>query len=424
MAFRFIHTADIHLDSPLKTLASRNENLADLLSEASRTVFSRIIDLCLEEKVNALFIAGDLYDGAQTSMKTARFLVVQLLRLESADIKTFIIRGNHDAESRITRELSFPPLVHLFDGRGGVVSCSSSSAFPVSIHGMSFNKPHASESLVPKYKEPISGAFNIGLLHTSLNGSIGHDPYAPCTEKELWDKGFDYWALGHIHQRFSVILQNKAIVMPGIPQGRDVNESGRKSVTLGTVQDDRTLKLEERFVQVAEFQRISISLDRITDWQTMLHSVEEALEKTKSQCTAEHLIARVHLTGSTELAWRLRRDTDLLLEEIRVYGEKVGRTHIDKITVFCEADHPATDETGDTTLELRNLIGDTIISSQGFHDDMNKLAYSLISQLPPDARDLFGKTEEELEAHIQDWTQEGVENVLSSLRKPGTEQRR
>ncbi len=111
MAFRFVHTADVHLDSPLRTLALREPALAELIGGATRRAFVAIVELCLAEKVDALMIAGDLYDGEQTSMKTARFLADQLRRLHEAEIPTFVIRGNHDAESRITRELTLPDSV-------------------------------------------------------------------------------------------------------------------------------------------------------------------------------------------------------------------------------------------------------------------------------------------------------------------------
>jgi len=114
MAFRFVHTADIHLDSPLRTLALREPELAGLIGGATRKAFAAIVDLCLAEQVDALLISGDLYDGEQTSMKTARFLADQLRRLHEAGIATFVIRGNHDAESRITRELTLPESVKVF----------------------------------------------------------------------------------------------------------------------------------------------------------------------------------------------------------------------------------------------------------------------------------------------------------------------
>ena len=155
-AYRFVHAADIHLDSPLRSLALRDPALADFIGNASRQVFVRIIDLCLEEQVQALLLAGDLYDGDQTSMKTARFLGEQLRRLDAAGIRTFIIRGNHDALSRITKELVFPPNVHLFGGRAEAVEVERGRGErSIVMHGLSFAKPHAPEGLLAKYRPPV-----------------------------------------------------------------------------------------------------------------------------------------------------------------------------------------------------------------------------------------------------------------------------
>ena len=180
-AYRFVHAADLHLDSPLRSLALRDPDLAELIGNATRRAFVRIVDLCLDEQVDALLLAGDLYDGEQTSMKTARFLGDQVRRLHEAGVAVFVIRGNHDALSRITKELILPDSVKVFGGRAETVEVERASGdFPVAIHGLSFAQPQAPESLVGKYKPAVEGAANIGILHTSLAGSAGHDPYAPC----------------------------------------------------------------------------------------------------------------------------------------------------------------------------------------------------------------------------------------------------
>ncbi|RWH90678.1 MAG: DNA repair exonuclease, partial [Mesorhizobium sp.] len=269
MAFRFVHTADVHLDSPLRSLALRNPELGELIGNATRRAFVNIVDLCLSEQVNALLLAGDLYDGDQTSMKTARFLSEQIRRLDQAGVRVFIIRGNHDALSKITRELTYPETVKVYGGRPEAISLELDQATPVVIHGLSFAQAQCPESLVGRYKPRIEGAVNIGLLHTSLSGTRGHDPYAPCNVSDLEATEFDYWALGHIHKR-STSTGRCTIVMPGMPQGRDINESGPKSVSLVTIADDRSVHVEERFTSIAQFERVVIDLDGIADWRQMV----------------------------------------------------------------------------------------------------------------------------------------------------------
>ncbi len=364
MAFQFVHTADIHLDSPLRTLALREPALAELIGGATRKAFAAIIDLCLVEQVNALLIAGDLYDGEQTSMKTARFLADQLRRVHEAGIATFVIRGNHDAESRITRELTLPELVKVFGGRAEAVALER-GGLDVVVHGVSFAQKHAPESLLPKFRAPHEGAVNIGMLHTSLGGSSAHDRYAPCAPAELHEHGFQYWALGHIHQRLTE--KGKAtIVMPGNPQGRDINEAGPKSASLVTVGDDRTISVDERLTSVAEFHRVAVNLAAADDdWRAMLKRVAAALETVRAAAASEHLVARLTLEGATPLAWRLRCDADRLAEEAAAIGAGLGATWIDKIELRCEEPGAVAPGASDPIAELRALMENEVMEFEG-----------------------------------------------------------
>ncbi len=421
MAFRFVHTADIHLDSPLCTLALREPQLADLIGGATRKAFAAIIDLCLAEQVDALLISGDLYDGEQTSMKTARFLADQLRRVHEAGIATFVIRGNHDAESRITNELTLPESAKVFKGRAEAVSLSR-GALDVAVHGISFKDKHAPESLLPKFRSPNDGAVNIGMLHTSLGGSPPHDRYAPCSPADLHATGFDYWALGHIHQR-SVERGRATIVMPGNPQGRDVNEAGSKSATLATVRDDRSITVEERLTSVAEFRRLSVDLAGIEDWRAALKRIEGTLERARAAAQSEHLVARLTFRGVTPLAWRLRCDADRLTEEAGRIGAAVGKTWIDKVELSCEEPRAAQTASSDPIAELRTLMEREVAQSKAFQDALREMAEELRGHLPPGSREeLFGRDMEEFSQILRDVASEGTEDVLAHLRAANKDQ--
>lgn len=207
---------------------------------------------------------------------------------------------------------------------------------PVAIHGISFAQPHAPESLLTRFRPPVEGAVNVGLLHTSLDGSPGHDPYAPRGLAELQATGFRYWALGHIHQR-STADGAATVVMPGMPQGRDINEAGAKSVTLATVMDDGSILLQERLTSVAQFERVTVELGGIEDWRDMVRALGRALGQVRDGVASEHLVARLHLTGAATLAWRLRLDLDLLRTEAEDQAAALGKSWIDKVEVDCRA---------------------------------------------------------------------------------------
>jgi DNA repair exonuclease SbcCD nuclease subunit len=307
LPFRFVHAADIHLDSPSRSLALRDATLADLIGNATREAFTAIVDLCLDEQVDALLLSGDLYDGEQTSMKTARFLSDQVRRLHEAGVKVFIIRGNHDALSRITRELTLPDTVTIFEGRANAVAAERErGTMPIYIHGISFAQPQAPDSLVGRFRPPIEGAVNIGLLHTSLGGAEGHDLYAPCDLLDLQRAGFRYWALGHIHRR-SVAEGAATVVMPSMPQDLDIGEAGAKSVTLTAVGDDGSIAIEERRTSVAQFERITVYLDGCEDWREMVGTLERSLGHARTGVESDGRPPAAVLPPATDwsASWRL-----------------------------------------------------------------------------------------------------------------------
>lgn len=385
MPFRFVHTADIHLDSPLRSLALRDPEIAELIGDATRAAFVNVVDLCLEEGVDALLIAGDLYDGDQTSMKTARFLAAQLRRLDAAGIATFVIRGNHDALSRITRELVLPPSVSVFDGRGGVREIEA-GALAVAIHGISFSQPQAPESLVARFKAPVPGAVNIGMLHTSLAGAPGHDVYAPCSIADLEATGFDYWALGHIHAR-GEWRGRATIVMPGMPQGRDIGESGRKSVSLVTIGDDRSVHVEERETAVARFERVPVAGGGDGSWKALVAALGGAIVEARAACPTRHLVLRPLVSVPPALAARALRDHDLLLEEARLAAEGLAGVFIDKVEIDTAADVRARPD-GGALGDLAALMEAEILSSPGFQAQAEALVAQLAKAMPRDLRDM------------------------------------
>ncbi|MCA1371407.1 DNA repair exonuclease [Bradyrhizobium sp. BRP14] len=415
MTYRFLHTADVHLDSPLKTLALRNPELSDLIGLATRRAFVRIIDLCLQEQVDALVLAGDLYDGDQTSMKTARFLAEQLHRLHVAGIRIFIIRGNHDALSRITSELVMPESVKVFGATAEAVAVDQGAGhFPVAIHGLSFAKPHAPQSLLRHYALPIPDAVNIGIMHTSLGGSEKHDLYAPCSVADLQQSGFQYWALGHIHKRSVVEDASSAIVMPGMPQGRDINEDGPKSVSLVTIEDDRTVTIEERHTSVAQFERLFVDVSEASDWSELIGQVSRQLETLRSTVKADHLVARIQLQGANPLAWRIRRDLDLVRTEMETRGAMIGNVWIDKIQTACT--EPGTDRGGGALAELSSIIDGDVLTSAAYKQELTAIAEELRGQLPAELRDIFGADEASFRNLLGDYAREGSAEVVARLR--------
>ncbi|UXM96235.1 DNA repair exonuclease [Bartonella sp. HY329] len=415
MAFRFIHTADIHLDSPLRSLSLRDEELGNLIGNASRTVLSNIINLAIEERVNAVIIAGDLYDGSQTSMKTARFLSMELKRLDDANIACFIIRGNHDAASTITHELTLPQNVTVFKTRAGVETIKTDT-LNIALHGISFKEKTAPDSLLPLYKAPLADHINIGLMHTSLDGQSGHDPYAPCSVKDLQNCDFNYWALGHIHKR--QVIEDKTtkttIVMPGIPQGRDINENGYKSVTLVTVADDGSISLDEKPISLAQFDPIAVDVSGIENFNTVVPKIEHAMLLAKEKALSQHLVARIELIGATPLNWRLINDSQLL-EEAKLIGEKIGNMWIDKLLVRTTP-AIAQNSTADPTSELALIMADIAKNRSDIRKFIKETATSLRNDPQLGLNSLMGDDEESFDSFIDQLINEGSRDIIARLK--------
>lgn len=421
MSFRFVHAADLHLDSPLKSLALRAPEVAGLIGTATRAALSSIVDLCLAERVDALLISGDLYDGDQTSMTTARFLAQQLGRLHRAGIAVHIIRGNHDALSRITRELVLPDSTHVYQGQAEAIRLDRPrDRVPVVLHGLSFREPRAERSLLGDYQPPVADAVNIGLMHTSLGGAPGHDPYAPVAAADLAGWGFDYWALGHVHKPARQVIGRSHIVMPGNPQGRDMGESGPRGVVLVTVRDDRTITVEDRLTSLAEFAAVTVDAGGLDDWAALVGRLRAALGQARAAAQSPHLVVRLRIAGATPLAWRIRRDLDMLASEAALEGAAIGQVWIEKLTVDCTlpgeaaSAAPSTGE-GAPLAELRRMMGTGVLSDPAYAADLRSAANELIAKLPAELRRAFGEDAAALDATLAALAVEGADEVIARL---------
>ncbi|MEO0035464.1 MAG: hypothetical protein RLZZ501_1487, partial [Pseudomonadota bacterium] len=204
--------------------------------------------------------------------------------------------------------------------------------------------------------------------------------------------------------------------MAGMPQGRDVNEAGAKSVTLATIGDDGAVTVEERITCQAQFERVTLDLSGIEDWADLAAALERGLGQARDGIAAPHLVARLRLVGTTPLAWRIRRDLDWLTEEARRRGGLVGGGWVETVETACRP--PAVAGNGDEAdplCELRRLIDGEIAGSDGFAADLARLADELRGPLPPECRDLFGADAAAARARLAELAAEGIDEVFAHL---------
>jgi DNA repair protein SbcD/Mre11 len=294
--FRFIHAADLHLDSPLRGLESDPSAPAELIRGATRRALGRLVDLAIDEKVDFVLIAGDVYDGDWLDFGTGLFFAAQMRRLTQAEIPVFVIRGNHDAANRMTRSLRLPQNVTIFDH--AKAHTHTIEKLGVAIHGQSFSDPKEPNDLSRYYPPPDKNLFNIGLLHTCAEGYAAHARYAPCDVARLKTHGYDYWALGHIHERLE-LSTDPWIVFPGNLQGRHIGETGPKGATLVTVSNGRAT-VEHRTLDVLRWTHIEVPLDGAADEAEAMTRIQSQLETALQQAGQLPLAARITLTGTTQ----------------------------------------------------------------------------------------------------------------------------
>lgn len=309
---RFVHAADLHLDSPLSGLRDRAGERADELAGASRRAFGNLVDHCLAERVDFVLVAGDVFDGDWADYDSGLFLVRGLARLDRAGIPVVMIRGNHDAASQMSRRLSWPGNVRELSSRAPETVVLE--AFGVAIHGQSFPNRAVGENLVHAYPAPRAGLFNIGLLHTSAEGRAGHDPYAPCSLEDLRLKGYDYWALGHVHTR-EVLSTDPWIVFPGNLQGRHVNEPGAKGFSVVTVEGGRVMGVEHVPVDVVRWATVHVDASGAPDLDELCPRIGEAIEAAVAGADGRTLAVRLVLAGACPAHRTLAGDPDRLAAE-------------------------------------------------------------------------------------------------------------
>ncbi len=328
MTFRFMHAADIHLDSPLKGLERYQGAPVAEVRAATRQAFVNLVNDCIAQPVAFLLLVGDLYDRDWKDYNTGLFLLQQMARLKAAGIRVFIVRGNHDAENTMTRSLRPLDNMHVFSSTKP--DTATMEEIGVALHGQSYGKQDATEDLSLKYPKPVAGMFNIGLLHTSASGSSSeHATYAPCSVQGLVERGYDYWALGHVHRR-QLLHADPPVLFPGNLQGRHIRETGPKGATLVTVTDGRPT-LEHRDYDVMRWALREVSVATARSASAAVDQVHQSLAALRQSEGDKPMAIRVRLTGASEAHRELVGDLERWTNEVRARGTELSDVWVEKV---------------------------------------------------------------------------------------------
>ncbi len=380
--FRFIHAADIHLDSPLRGLESYEDAPVEEIRGATRRAFDNLVELAIEEDVSFVLLSGDLYDGEWKDYNTGLFFAERMGRLRRQNIRVFMVSGNHDAASQITRTLQLPDNVQVLSTKKPQTILLDHIG--VAIHGQGYQSRAMSKNLAEQYPQYNPEYFNIGILHTALNGREGHEPYAPCTLDDLRQKGYDYWALGHVHKREEV-SKDPWIVFPGNIQGRHIRETGTKGASLVTVENGEVIGVEHHELDVLRWSVCRVDLSDCEVIDAVHDHVRQTLEGEQEQAEGRILAVRLVLTGGCPVHPRLLEESAHLRESFRSMAAGLGDMWLEKVLFKTGRTGSIEDAMGEETplSGLMTAVEQFELDAGRILDQVPEVA-ALKNKLPPD----------------------------------------
>jgi predicted phosphodiesterase len=364
---KLLHAADLHLDSPLRGLARYEGAPLERIRGATRAALTNVVELCLEESVDAVLLAGDLYDGDWPDYTTGLFFAKAMSRLRAADVLVYLVRGNHDAENKMTRRLRLPE--NVIELSTAAPETVRDERLGLAVHGQGFATREVKDDLSAGYPAPIPGYFNVGLLHTSLTGRPGHDDYAPCNVGSLVDKGYDYWALGHVHAR-EVVHEAPFIVYPGNLQGRHVRETGAKGATLIEVKGGAVSALSHVPLDVLRWAEVEVDVSSARTADDAIDAARQRLETAMDGAGQRLLCARVRFVGEGPCHAALAGDPLAWDSELRGAANDLGDALFVEKVVF--ATRPVID--GAALRRRDDALGELARSLDALRGDPEALA--------------------------------------------------
>jgi len=391
---RFIHAADIHLDSPLKGISRTTQIPKELLDEACRGALKKMVMLAIDKKVSFVLLAGDTYDRDNDDGSSRSFFNTQMNLLKSHNIHVYMVTGNHDAVSLMQNQLPPPNNVRIF-------SASNPESFHFEkdgnvvavIHGQSFKDRAEKQNLASVYPDPVLGTINIGLLHTSLEeGDSEHITYAPVGENELASKGYAYWALGHIHKR-KIIRERPLIVYPGNPQGRNIKETGAKGCFLVEFKNLNEATLTFFELDSFRWMNLELPLEGLESEDEIYSLLAAIIEKEDLCQPSQPYGIRIQLKGKSALYDWVRGNELHLRTQLHncMQNNGASKLYLEQVEFAVLPLENTPDSNSTFTEDIHNLMHQTIASL--VNNPMKLIEFlknegldKIITKLPPELK--------------------------------------
>lgn len=417
---RFLHLADLHLDAPF---ATRSPRVRNRLRAASREALRGAVELALREEVDALLVAGDLFDGEAVSFQTERLLLEEMTRLDQAGIQVVYATGNHDPEAgaRGGQPLPWPGNVTVLDSaEPRTVEIRDRQDRPVgSVTGAGHSSRRVTTDLSAALSRPGANGTHVALLHTQVMGSRSaeeHHPYAPSVLARLQEAGFHYWALGHVHLR-QELSPDPPIHYPGCLMGLDPTETGPKGGLLVDLSTPSAPAVEFRELAPVRWEVLDISdlegAATLSDLLDTIRTAWEAAAQESSGAASPDCLLRILLSGPTPL-WRELRSREsleeleeMLLEDLGVLQAQV-RASPRAPTPPPETFQDRQDVLGEALRLLRGLRAGDVPLPENWREDL-----LLGEVLGKDGEDEEGVREETLDSVLEGADRELVARMLA-----------
>ncbi len=431
---KILHAADIHLDSPMRNLEAYPDAPVEAFRGASRKALSNLVDLAIAQRVDLVVIAGDLYDDDWNDAHTGLFFAQQSQRLVSAAIPLVVIRGNHDANSVMTQSIRLPANP---DGSSIMLAHDQVDRrlFPslgIAVHGRSFAHRAETSDLSLQYPAAISGMFNLGLLHTCLTGSEGHENYAPTSPQKLADKGYDYWALGHIHDRRECQQAGQPpIVFSGNIQGRHVRETGAKGCLILDVDTDNRVSSEFHPLDAARWAVFEHDASDDTHTDDLLDAFTSWLDDEIDRAAHRPLAVRTRVTGATTLHGEYHGGASSLENQLRAIAMQRGggQVWIEQLrlrTTRPTASRPLTSDSGitdeppgydhDGAYDALRQVVTGLRTDKDQRSQLAELLKPLRDRLPADSPNEGERFDFGSEERIDHWIDQSESELINRLR--------
>lgn len=363
----------------MRGLGATDPDVAARVRQTTRRAFETLVDRALSENVAFVVVAGDLFDGDWDDSTTALWTIRQFRRLEARRVPVLIALGNHDRQNKTLRNLkslAWPPNVVFFSDKKAETfvypddlpklfapktknrdeTQFSETPERVAIIGRSYSGPTCPENLAATYPDATPNAFNVGVLHTELGGDGAKSTYAPTGIETLNAKRYQYWALGHVHQRRTEQISPSWIGYSGVLQGRHIRETEPKGFYLVEIENGATVRPEPTFVPADSLRWFAVEIDLSDaatedDFQTKF---VDAAQKTVDDADGRFAAVRISLVGRTPLHRELakRRADGTLGETLRGWAsDRADEIWLEEVELKTAPPRPA-------TLGTVGLLGD------------------------------------------------------------------